>query len=155
MTLAWLKYILITPSIIYYRQKEIFAAQKSLRFVSDRALFRFLRDKILFRFLSDRVLFRFLSDKFLFRVLSGRIVFESLLIGSSSGSSVINSSLGSSVLFFWYATIFLSKLLLLKHVLFYILFSKRSSHLTISLTCFDEFSFNKTDSKKHVEIFAW
>ena len=66
------------------------------------------------------------------------------VIGSSKGSSVINSSLGLSVLFFRPAgtffyqkviSLFLSKAV----VLFYIMFSKRHSHLTISLTCCNKF----------------
>ena len=41
--------------------------------------------------------------------------------------------------------------LLKRDVLFYIIFSKRSSQLPISLTCFN--NFNKTDNEKHEEIY--
>ena len=57
------------------------------------------------------------------------------MIGSSSGSSAIDCSLGSSMLLLWYAAIFYQIVLLLillkTDVLFYIVFSKRISHLTI------------------------
>ena len=93
--------------------------------------------RVLFRFDSDRVFFRFLSDKVFFRVflrvLSDRFLFESL--GSPSGYSLIASSPGSSVLFFRHAAIFLFKrtttFWLKTDVLFYIIFTKRASHLTI------------------------
>ena len=92
------------------------------------------------------VLFRCLSDRVLLRVHSERFLFESSVIGSSSGSSAIDSSLGSSVLFFRHDASFFQNVLLLflllKHILFYIIFSKRTSHLTIS-------------SEKNAEILAW
>ena len=82
------------------------------------------------------VLFRYLSDGVLLRVHSERFLFESSVIGSSSGSSAIDSSLGSSVFFFRHDASFFQNMLLLflllKHILFYIIFSKRTSHLTIS-----------------------
>ena len=63
-----------------------------------------------------------------------------------------DSSLGSSVLYFLLSklatTIFYHK----TDDLFYIIFSKESSHLTISLTCFS--NFDKTDSKRNEEIVA-
>ena len=80
---------------------------------------------------------------------------SSSVIGSSSGSSVIDSSLRPSVLFIGGVAIFLSKHATTffeskTDVLFYIIFSKRSSHLKISLTCVDNFS--KTESEKNEEI---
>ena len=65
------------------------------------------------------------------------------MIGSSLEPSLRDSSLGSSVLFFGHAAIFILLLFLLKtDVLFCIIFSRRSSHLTISFMCFN--NFNKT-----------
>ena len=123
-------------------QQEFFAAQKSLR---DLKLLRVIIDKLLIKFHSDRVFYNFLSDN---------VLFESSVMGSSSGSSVIDSYLGSPVLFFWHAAIFYQNELLLfllkTDVLFYIKFSKRSLHLTISLTCFN--NFNKADIKKMKNI---
>ena len=59
---------------------------------------------------------------------------------------MIDSTLGLSVLFFQYAGTFLSKdattVLLITDVLNYIIFSKRRSPLTISLTCFNKFQQN-------------
>ena len=102
--------------------------------------------RFLFRFHSDRFLFRFLSDRILLGVFSDNVLFESSAIGCSSGFSVIDSSLGSSVLFFRHAARFYQNVLLLfllkTDVLFYIIFSKRSSHLTII-------------SEKNEEILAW
>ena len=114
--------------------------------------FRFLK---LLMVLSDRVLIRFHSDRALLRFFGDGVLFESSVIYSSSWSSVIDSSLGSSGLFFRHAAVFLIKtcyyfFLLKTDVLFYIAFSKRSSYLTISLTCFN--TFNKTDIEKHEEI---
>ena len=83
-----------------------------------------------------RVLFRFLSDRVLLRVFSDRILFASSVIGSSSGSSARDSPLGSSVVFFRHAAIFYQNVLLLllkAEVLFDIIFSKRTSPLTISM----------------------
>ena len=92
-----------------------------------------------------RVFFRFHSDMVLL-ILSDRVLFEFSVIGFSSESSVIDSSLGSSVLFFRHAHIFYRNVLLLfllkTDVLFYFIFSKRTSHLTIS-------------SEKNGEILAW
>ena len=59
---------------------------------------------------------------------------------------MIDSTLGLSVLFFQYAGTFSSKdattVLLITDVLNYIIFSKRRSPLTISLTCFNKFQQN-------------
>ena len=88
--------------------------------------------RVLFRFHSDRVLFRFLSNRVLWRVLNDRVLFQSSVIGSSSEPSVIDFSLG---FFFQYATFFIKTcyyFLLKTDVLFCIIFSKRTSHLTIS-----------------------
>ena len=112
-------------------QKECFAVQKSLRVLK------------LLRVLIDRACFRFFSYRVLLRVLSDRVLFESSVIGFSSGSSIIDSSLGKSVFFFRNVANFYQNMLLL---FFIYIFSKRSSHLTISLTCFNDI--NKTDSKK-------
>ena len=85
--------------------------------------------RVPFRFHGDRVLFRFLSDRALLRVPSDRTLIESSVIDPSSWSSVIDSSLGPSVLLFWHAAIFYQIVFLLKaDVLFYIIFSKRTSH---------------------------
>ena len=102
-------------------------------------LMRVLSDKVLFRLLSNRTFLRFLSDRVLSRVLSDRVLFDSSVIGSSSGSSVIDSSCRSSVLFFRFVALFYKNVVLhfqkkAPDVLFYIIFSKRSSHWTISLT---------------------
>ena len=108
---------------ILKRKNESFATQKSLRVLK---LLRVLLG-FFFRFHNARVLFMFLSD---------RVLLISSVIGSSSGSSVIDPSLGSSVLFFQHATIFFQNMLLVflfkKDVLFYIIFSKRTSHLIIN-----------------------
>ena len=113
----------ITHFIRYHYQKEkkeFFATQKSFRALGGPL----------------RVLFRYLSDRVLLRVHNERFLFESSVIGSSSGSSAIDSSLGSSVLFFRHDASFFPNVLLLflllKHILFYIIFSKRTSQLTIS-----------------------
>ena len=92
-----------------------------------------------------RVLFRFLSDRVLLRVFRDRILFAFSVMGSSLGSSARDSSLGSSVVFFRHAAIFYQNVLLLllkAEVLFDIIFSKRTSPLTIS-------------SEKNEEILAW
>ena len=102
-------------------EKDFFAVQKSLR------VLKLLRAPI------DKVLFRLLSDRVPLRVLSDRVSFE---------SSVIDSSLGSSVLVFGHTAFSLSR----RDALFCIIFSKKSSHPTISLTCSN--ICNKTDSKK-------
>ena len=76
-------------------------------------------------------------------VLSDMDLLESSVISFSSGSSLIDSSFGSSVLFlsgrqcsfFGVPLLFYQNMLLLfllkTDVLFYIIFSKRRSHLTI------------------------
>ena len=128
-------------------RKYFFAAHKPLRFLKH---LRVLTDWILFRFHSDKVL-RFLSDRVLLRVL-----FESSVTGFSSGSPVIDSSLRSSVPLFRPAANFLVLLpffstttfFIKTDVLFYIKFSKESSHLTITSACFNNFS--KTDSEKKI-----
>ena len=106
-------------------------------------LLRVLSDSVLFRFPSNRAFFSFLSDRVLYMVFSDGIFFEFSVIGSAKGFWVIDSSLELSVLFFWYAGTFLSKdaptFFVTTDVLFYIIFSKRRSHLTISLTCFNKF----------------
>ena len=67
------------------------------------------------------------------------------VIGSFLESSLKHSFLGSSVLFFGHVAIFVLLLFLLKTgVLFCIIFSRRSSHLTISFMCFN--NCNKTYS---------
>ena len=114
--------------------KDRLATQMSLRVLK---LLRVFIDKVLSRCHNDRVLFRFLSDRVLLRVLSSKVLFNSSMIGSSSNSSVMDSFLGLSVLFFRHAAIIFIKtcyyfLLLKADVLFYIIFSKRTSHLTIS-----------------------
>ena len=77
-----------------------------------------------------------LSGRVVFRVLSDKVLFESLVVDYSKGSLMIDSSLGLSVLFFWYASTLLSKgaiiFFIKTDVLFYIISSKRRSHLTDS-----------------------
>ena len=119
-----------------------------------RVLFRFHSDRVFFSFVSDRVFFRFLSDRVLLRVLSGTKLFESSVIDFSSGSSIIYSSLGSSVLFFRHVAIYYQNVLLLfllkADVLIYIIFSKRTSHVTICREKKEEI----LSSYKH-EILCW
>ena len=112
--------------------KTFFATQKSLR------ILKVFIDKVVFRFQSNRAFFRFL-----FRVLSKRVFFESSVIGFSSGSLVIGSSLRSSVgSLFPPCHYFLSNrtnTFLSKTKSLFNIFSKRSSHLTISLTFLNKF----------------
>ena len=88
--------------------------------------------------------FRFLIDRVLFRLL-----FESSLIGSSSVFSVIRLFYWVISLSFQHAAIYSQNMFLLffikADILFYIIFLKRSLRLTITLTCFNDFS--KTDSQ--------
>ena len=70
---------------------------------------------------------------------------RSSMIGSFSGSSLTASSLGSSILFFRYAAIFYKETCLKTDLLLYIEFSKRRLHLTVNLTCFN--NFGKFDSE--------
>ena len=118
-------FIPITYSIIYHYQKEEQSLCDAKIIESPEAPGGPLR--VLFRFHRDWVLLKFLSD---------RIFFESSVIDSSSGFSIVDSSLLSSMLFFRHAAIYQNVLLrfyLLKaDILFYIIFSKRFAHLTIS-----------------------
>ena len=75
------------------------------------------------------ILFRVLSNTILFRVLSDRVFFRVL----------------SEIVIFNVSLIFC--------VLFYIMFSKWSSHLIISLRCIN--NLNKIDSEKYKKILAW
>ena len=99
-------------------------------------LLRIFIDRFVFRFYSDSVLSRFLVDRILFRVFNDRVFFESPVKGSSSGSAVL---LGHQCSFSAMSLFFFNQIVLLffSHILFYIIFSKRSSHLTVSLTCFN------------------
>ena len=92
-----------------------------------------------------------------FTVIGSSIVFsltgfslESSVISFPSESAGIDSSLGSSMLFFRNQADFYQIVLLLfitkKEVLFYIIFPKRSSYLTISLTRLN--NCNKTHGEK-------
>ena len=99
----------------------------------------------LLRVLINRVLFKFYNDTILLNVL-----------GDMEGPlSILNdSSFGSSMLFSWHAAICFIKLcyyFFLKKHMFYFQ-TKESQHLTISLTCFNNFS--KTDSENNEEILA-
>ena len=111
-------------------KKTFFATQKSLRVLK---LLLVLIDRVLFRVHSDRVLFH--SDRVLLRIFIYRVLFEPLVIGSWSGSSKIlvlgHQCSFSDMPLFLYQNVLL--LYLLKaNVLFYILFSKRSSPVIIS-----------------------
>ena len=108
----------------------------------------------IFRFHSDRVLFSFFIDRILFRVLSDRVFFESSAISFSSEIGVIDSSLGhqcsfcAMLLFFFFFFIKSFYYFFIKNRSFYDnIFSKRSLHSSISLTCFN--NFNKIDSQIH------
>ena len=114
-------------------QKRVFCTEKVIK--SSEAPEGLYMDRVVFSFHSNRVFFRFIIDRILFRVLSGRVFFKSSVIGFSSVFAVIDFHLGSSVLFFRYVAIFASNhgttFLSKTYVLFYIIFSNRSSHLTI------------------------
>ena len=116
-----------SPTLSYTITKtpKIFVAQKSSKVLR---LLKIFIDSVAFRRHSDRTFFRFFIDRILFRVLSDRVFFESSVIGSYSGSTVLlghQCSFSAMSLFFLSnrAAIFLSK----TDVLFYIIFSKRSS----------------------------
>ena len=103
-----------SPTIIYHYQndKKCFAVQKSIRVLK------------LLRVFSDMILFRFLKD---------RILFQSSVIGTSSGSSAIDSSFESLCFFLaWCFFVKTCYYFFLKQRLFYIIFPKRYSRLTIS-----------------------
>ena len=112
-----------------------------------RVLIRFHSGRVFFAFLSDGILLRVLSDRTVLRVLIERVFFESPC--SYSGSTVIDSSLGSYSALFEACCFFLSKcatnFLIKKRCPVLIIFSKRTSHLTIE----------KNSSEKNKEILAW
>ena len=133
------KFIPITHSIIYHHQSQKdFEGPKSPIGSNDKVFFSALRDGVLFRILSYKVLLRILRVSVLFRVISDRVLFRALsdrvFFKVLSGRAVFN-------------------VLLMTFVLFYIIFSKRRSHLRISLKCIN--NRNKTDSEKHNEILLW
>ena len=98
-----------------------------IRVLSNGVLFRMLSDKVLFRILRDIVLFRVVADRD-HRVLSNGVFYRIL-----SGTVLFSVSLFCFVLFY--------------------IFSKRRSHLAISLTSI--INLNKTDSEKYKEIPVW
>ena len=163
----------ISPIEIYYHhllhdvssslknQQDFFAAQKSFRALknqmllsekvlfrvfidrdffrvfSDTVVFSVLSDRVLFGFLSHRVFFRFLSDKVFFRVLSDRYIY------------CVHSPLTP----LFYKKKQATTILKLKtDDVFYIIFSKRRSHLSTTLACFN--NFNKTDNEKCEEMYG-
>ena len=109
-----------------------------------RVLIRFHSGRVFFAFLSNGILLRILSDRTVLRVLIERVFFE--FPCCYSGSTVIDSSLGSYSAIFQACCYFLSKratnFLIKKRCPVLIIFSKRTSHLTIS-------------SEKNKEILAW
>ena len=113
-----------------YHHKKIFCGPKSLTVLK------------LLRLLSDRVLFKFLSDT---------VLFESSVLRFSSGSSVIDFLSRFISPLSRYAAILLLKcaplFLLWANLLFYVIFSKKHSHSTISLRCFDKFPKKKKKKK--------
>ena len=102
------------------------------------------------------MLFRVLSNKVFFKVPVIGFSLCSSVTGSFLWSSVIGSSIGSTVLFFGMPLILSRKTywyIFLKSktdVLFCIIFSKRRSHLSVSLACFN--TYKKTDSEKYEEM---
>ena len=116
-----------SPTLSYAitEKPKIFVVQNTLKVLK---LLRIFIDSVVFSFHSDSTFYRFFIDRILFRVLSNRVFSESSVIGSSSGSTVLlghQCSFSAMSLFFLSnrAAIFLSK----TDVLFYIIFSKRSS----------------------------
>ena len=101
------------------------------RVFSDTVVFSVLSDRVLFGFLSDKIFFTFLSDKVFFRVLSDRYIY----CDNSPLAPLFNQK-NRTTTFFKLKTV----------GVFYILFSKRRSHLSTTLACFN--NFNKTDSEK-------
>ena len=83
---------------------------------------------------SDKVLISVLSDRLFFRVPSNRFFYQVI-----SAVFPVRHSFFIKICYYFFIG---SKFLVLK----IIIFSKRSSHLTIILTCFDKF--NKTVSEK-------
>ena len=158
--------------MIYHHQK-IFLWTKVIKVLSERALFKFLSVDISSRLLVIgpfvgfsvmSVFFRFLSEWVFFRFFSDSVLFESSVFGASSGSSVIDFLSEFISPLFRYAAILLLKcaplFLLWANLLFYVIFSKRHSLLTISSTCFEKLkktttTKEKTDSEEHEKIPPW
>ena len=144
-----------------------------MRVLSERILFKFLSVDVSSRLLvigpfvgfsGMSVFFRFLSEWVFFRFFSDTVLFESSVFGASSWSSVIDFFSQFISPLFRYVAILLLKCALLflswSNLLFYVIFSKRHSLLTTSLTCFEKLkkkttTKEKTDSEEHEKIPPW